>query len=93
LKIERITLRSVAKRAGVSVSTVSRVINDEKYVSADVKKKVLAAVKDLDYEPEWTARSLRLGKTNIVSVIIPNIANYFFSSVVLGVERERVNST
>lgn len=84
---KRIILKDVAKRAGVSVPTVSRVINKEKYVSVDVKKRVLTAVKDLNYEPEWTARSLRLGKTNIVSIIIPNIANYFFSSVVLGVEQ------
>ncbi|MDD5659719.1 MAG: LacI family DNA-binding transcriptional regulator, partial [Actinomycetota bacterium] len=45
------------------------------------------AAKELDYEPEWTARSLRLRKTNIIGVIIPNVADYFFSSIVLGVEK------
>ncbi len=80
------TLREVAKLAGVSVPTVSRVINKEKFVSDDVKKRVTSAVKELDYEPQWSARSLRLGRTNIIGVIIPSISNYFFASVVYGIE-------
>lgn len=80
------TLREVAKLAGVSVPTVSRVINKEKFVSDDVKKRVISAVKELDYEPQWSARSLRLGRTNIIGAIIPSISNYFFASVVYGIE-------
>jgi DNA-binding LacI/PurR family transcriptional regulator len=73
--------------AGVSVPTASRVLNNEKFVSEKVKRSVMAAAKELDYQPEWTARSLRLRKTNIIGVIIPNVADYFFSSLVLGVEK------
>lgn len=85
--MKNVTLKDVAKESGVSVPTVSRVLNNEKFVSDLVKEKVKAAAKKLNYEPEWTARSLRLRKTNIVGIIIPNVADYFFSSIVLGVER------
>jgi LacI family transcriptional regulator len=85
--MKNITLKDVAKMAGVSVPTASRVLNNEKFVSEKVKISVMSAAKELDYQPEWTARSLRLRKTNIIGVIIPNVADYFFSSVVLGVEK------
>lgn len=84
---KNVTLKDVAREAGVSIPTASRVLNNEKFVSADVKKRVKDSAKKLNYEPEWTARSLRLRKTNIIGVIIPNIADYFFSSIVLGIER------
>jgi len=87
MNFKNITLKDVAREAGVSIPTASRVLNNEKFVSDNVKKRVKAAAKKLNYEPEWTARSLRLRKTNIIGVIIPNIADYFFSSIVLGVER------
>lgn len=82
-----IILKDVAKRAGVSISTASRVLNNEKFVSPEVRKRVNNAANELKYEPMWTARSLRLRKTNIIAVIIPNIADYFYSSIVLGIER------
>ena len=82
-----VTLKDVAKMAGVSIPTASRVLNNEKFVSEKVKNSVKNAAKILNYEPEWTARSLRLGRTNIIGVVIPNIADYFFSSVVLSIEK------
>ncbi|MDZ7838486.1 MAG: LacI family DNA-binding transcriptional regulator [Actinomycetota bacterium] len=85
--MKNITLKDVAQESGVSVPTVSRVLNNEKFVSSQVRDRVKAAAKKLNYEPMWTARSLRLRKTNIVGIIIPNVADYFFSSIVLGVER------
>ncbi len=85
--MKNITLKDVAKEAGVSVPTASRVLNNEKFVSDEVKEKVLNAAKKLNYTPEWSARSLRLRKTDVIGVIIPNIADYFFSSIVLGVEK------
>ncbi|MDD3777604.1 MAG: LacI family DNA-binding transcriptional regulator [Actinomycetota bacterium] len=85
--MKNITLKDVAKESGVSVPTASRVLNNEKFVSSEVRDKVKAAAKKLNYEPMWTARSLRLRKTNIIGMIIPNVADYFFSSIVMGVER------
>lgn len=84
--MKNITLKDVAKKANVSIPTASRVLNNEKFVSAMVKKRVEEAARKLNYEPQWTARSLRLRKTNIIGVIIPNIVDYFFSSIALGIE-------
>lgn len=81
------TLKDIAGVSGVSVPTVSRVLNNEKYVSDIVREKVKKAAKELNYQPEWTARSLRLRKTNIIGIIIPNVSDYFYSSIVMGVER------
>jgi len=72
--MKNVTLNDVARKAGVSIPTVSRVLNNEKFVSAGVKKKVKRAAKKLNYEPQWSARSLRSRKTNIIGVIIPDIA-------------------
>lgn len=84
---KNITLKDVARESGVSVPTVSRVVNQEKYISDGVKIKVEKAIKKLNYRPEWTARSLRLRRTDTIGVIIPNVADYFFGSVVLAVEK------
>ncbi len=86
MKNNNVTLKDVAKIAGVSVPTVSRVINNEKYVSELVKEKVLSVVKELHYEPQWNARSLRLKRSNTIGIIIPNVSDYFFGSIVLSVE-------
>ncbi|MBC7333408.1 MAG: LacI family DNA-binding transcriptional regulator [Actinobacteria bacterium] len=87
MKFKNITLKDVAKEAGVSVPTASRVLNNEKFVSDAVRERVLDAARRLNYTPEWSARSLRLRKTDVIGVIIPNVADYFFSSIVLGVEK------
>lgn len=85
--MKNVTLKDVAREAGVSIPTVSRVLNNEKFVSAWVKKKVEEAAEKLNYEPQWSARSLRLRKTNIIGVIVPDITDYFFANIVLGVEK------
>ncbi|MDD3520389.1 MAG: LacI family DNA-binding transcriptional regulator [Actinomycetota bacterium] len=86
MKKNNVTLKDVAKFSGVSVPTVSRVVNKEKYVSDEVKEKVLSAIKELNYTPQWTARSLRLKRTHTIGIIIPNVSDYFFGSIVLAVE-------
>ncbi len=84
---KNITIKDVAREANLSISTVSRVVNNEKFVSPDSKEKVEEAIKKLNYHPELTARNLRLRKTNTIGVIIPNIADYFFASIVLAVQK------
>lgn len=86
MKKNNATLKDVAKLSGVSVPTVSRVVNEEKYISDEVKEKVLSAIKELNYTPQWTARSLRLKRTLTIGIIIPNVSDYFFGSIVLAVE-------
>lgn len=67
----------VAKKAGVSVATVSRVINGTATVSQETKEKVTKAIKELDYIPNGIARSLATNKTESVGIMVSNIRNYF----------------
>ncbi|MFO7742459.1 MAG: LacI family DNA-binding transcriptional regulator [Anaerolineae bacterium] len=73
------TLEEVAKLAGVSRSTVSRVINHSPHVSADTRAKVWEAIEDSGYQPHAAARSLVTNSTRIISVIIPEAVTTLFS--------------
>lgn len=80
------TIKDVAKMAGVSISTVSRVVNDSKPVSPDARRRVLHAIEVLDYEPNEIARSLVTRKSNIIGVIVEDFGLSFVSQVLRGVE-------
>ena len=74
-------MRDVAKAAGVSLSTVSLVVNNTGYVSADMRAKVESAMRQLNYIPNELARNLYRNRTNTIGVIIPTIAHPFFSTL------------
>lgn len=80
------TMRDVAERAGVSVTTVSHVINDTRPVSDELRRRVLASMANLGYQPNRLARSLRRGQTHTIGMIIPDSANPFFAEMARGVE-------
>ncbi len=82
----RFNIKDVAKRAGVSISTVSRVVNDSKAVRPKTKAKVLKAIEELEYKPNAIARSLKVKHTETIGIMIPDISNKFFPEVVRGVE-------
>src|SRR3954467_14999690 len=81
------TIRQVAEMAGVSVATVSRVLSGSEPVSSDLIERVNKAAHTLDYQPNRIARNFRTQKTRIVALVISDIENPFFTSVVRGVER------
>lgn len=76
----------VARKARVSVATVSAVVNDSAYVSPQLKARVLAAVRGLGYHPNLLARSLAKRQTRTIGVIVPDIVNPFWPEVVRGAE-------
>ncbi len=82
------SIRDVARTAGVSVSTVSHVINKTRFVSEETRTKVLAAMVELNYKPNRLASSLRRKdkRTNTLGLLIPDSANPFFAEVLRGVE-------
>src|SRR3954466_6001958 len=82
----RVTIRDVAAHAGVSAMTVSRVINDHARVSADTRRAVQASIEQLGYRPNQLARSLSRRRTGALGVIVPDLANPFFTLVVRGIE-------
>ena len=87
--MKRPTQKDVARRAGVSRSTVSYVLNDQTQlkipISDETRQRVMEAIDELGYEPDARAQSLRLGHTNMVGVIIPAIQNPFFWQILSGV--------
>lgn len=81
-----VTIKDVAKRAGVSTATVSRVLNDDPRVTPANRQSVLEAVSALNYRRDRIARNLRVRRSQIIGLIISDIQNPFFTSVVRGVE-------
>ncbi|GGG66857.1 LacI family DNA-binding transcriptional regulator [Paenibacillus radicis (ex Gao et al. 2016)] len=76
----------VAKRAGVSPATVSRVLNDSSLVKERTKAKVLAAIKEMDYHPNSAAKHLRSQRTMMLGVIVPDINVSYFAEIIKGIE-------
>lgn len=81
------TIEDVAKLAGVSIATVSRVINNLGGVREETKKKIKNAIEELNYIPNQVARSMVKKKTKTIGVIIPDIRNPFFPLLVSGIEQ------
>lgn len=90
--INMVRLKDVANYAGVSVSTVSRVLNNSTRVDPVTRANVEEAMHTLGYRPDDIARRLKKNSSEVIGVIIPDISNPFFASVVRGVEREAVAS-
>ena len=80
------TIKDVAKMAKVSISTVSRVINDSKPVSPEARRRVLDAIDVLEYRPNEVARSLVTKKSNLIGVIVGDIGNGYVAQIVRGIE-------
>jgi len=80
------TIKRVADRAGVSIATVSRVFADPASVSDVLRQRVIDAARGLNYQPSRAARTLRVGTSQTVGVVIPDLENPYFTAVVRGVE-------
>lgn len=82
------TVKDVARKAGVSTATVSRVINGTRFVSEELRARVYQAMRELDYRPNAIARSLRRKETRNIALVVPDIAHPFVAEVAKGVEDE-----
>lgn len=80
-----VTISDIAKEAGVSQATVSRVLNQSGYVKEETRKKILNVIEKLNYSPSAIARSLSTNKTNTIGVVVPDINNPFFGEVIKGI--------
>ncbi|AKL14341.1 transcriptional regulator RbsR [Kluyvera intermedia] len=80
-------MKDVARMAGVSTSTVSHVINKDRFVSDAIREKVESAIKALNYAPSALARSLKINQTRTIGMLITASTNPFYSELVRGVER------
>jgi LacI family transcriptional regulator len=80
------TMNDVARAANVSIATVSHVINGTRFVSAERVERVHAAMRELGYTPDATARSLRVGRTDTIGLVVPDNTNPFFAALARGIE-------
>ena len=79
------TINDIAEKAGVSLTTVSRVLNNSKHVKLETKEKILSVIKELNYTPSAIARSLSKNKTSTIGVIVPEVNNQFYGEVIQGI--------
>lgn len=84
--MNRITIADVAREAGVSRQTVSRVLNDKMEISASTRESVMRVIEHLSYSPSGVARSLATNRTLTVGLVVPDITNPFFPEITRGVE-------
>ena len=85
--MKKLTIKDIANHFGVSISTVSKALNDSYEISVSTKEKIQKFAKEKNYKPNFNALSLKNRKTKIIGVIIPNMLDYFFAQVFKGVEK------
>ncbi|WEG13417.1 LacI family DNA-binding transcriptional regulator [Pullulanibacillus sp. KACC 23026] len=81
-----VTIKDVAKKANVSIATVSAVINNNKFVSDQLKERVEQAIQEIGYRPNRVARSLKKKETHLIGVVVTEITNPFYPLMLKGVE-------
>lgn len=82
-----VSIREVARHAGVSATTVSRTLNDSAPVAAETRRRILEAIEVLNYAPHGGARSLITRKTHTVGVLLPDLYGEFFSELIRGIDQ------
>ncbi|KHL97190.1 LacI family transcriptional regulator [Paenibacillus sp. IHB B 3415] len=87
MKSTQISIKEIARLSGVSVATVSRVINNNGRFSEETREKVIKVIEENQYEINSIAKSLRMNKSQTIGVLVPDISNEFFAAVVLEIER------
>src|SRR6478736_6281360 len=83
-RAERVTIREVADEAGVSIATVSRVLNDRADVSAETRELVQRVIRERGYKPNRNAQKLSTGRTGFVGVLVPLVYPAYFSAILAG---------
>ncbi|MGD1822802.1 MAG: LacI family DNA-binding transcriptional regulator [Pleomorphochaeta sp.] len=82
------TIKDIAKKSGLAVGTVSRILNNRGYISEASKQKVEKAMKELNYQPNIMAQNLSKTSSNLIGVIVPNIEHPYFSTIVAEIEKQ-----
>ena len=81
-----ITIKELSKMLDVSISTVSKALNDSHEISLATKQRIQEAAKLYNYQPNRIAVNLKSGKANLIGVIIPSVQNFFMTQVLRGIE-------
>lgn len=82
MRQKKITIKEIAEKADVSIATVSRVINNYKWVNPEIKNRVFTVMQELHYYPNYNASAMAKGRSDAIVILVPNIVNPFFTSFV-----------
>ncbi len=82
MRQKKVTIKEIAKTANVSVATVSRVINNYKWINPEIKERVLTVMRELHYVPNYNAVAMAKGRSDVIVIVVPNIMNPFFTAFV-----------
>ena len=82
-----VTIDDIAKQAGVSSATISRVLNNSSYVKEETREKVLKVIEEMNYVPSAIARSLSKRETSTIGIIVPDITNSYFGEIIKGISK------
>ena len=85
-KGHQITMKEIAKKLGVSVSTISRALKDSPELHPETKRRIVEAAKEMNYQPNLLAQSLRISRSKTLGVIVPEITSHFFASCISGIQ-------
>jgi len=85
-KGHQITMKEIAKKLGVSVSTISRALKDSPELHPETKRKIVEMAKEMNYHPNLLAQSLRISRSKTLGVIVPEITSHFFASCISGIQ-------
>ncbi|WP_026951064.1 LacI family DNA-binding transcriptional regulator [Algoriphagus mannitolivorans] len=85
-KGHQVTMKEIAKKLGVSVSTISRALKDSPELHPETKRKIVEAAKEMNYQPNLLAQSLRISRSKTLGVIVPEITSHFFASCISGIQ-------
>lgn len=86
MKKGQVTIRDIALKLNISISTVSRALRDSPEIKLETRKKVLAMAEKLNYTPNVVAQSLRVNKTKTLGIVVPQLASHFFASNISGIQ-------
>lgn len=89
----RVTIADIAKRAGVSVNTVSRALSGKDGVSEETRAKIVKIARELNYRPNLLARGMRQDRADFIGVLVLDIGNTVFSRMIRGIENELVGES
>jgi LacI family transcriptional regulator len=85
-KGHQVTMKEIAKKLGVSVSTISRALKDSPELHVDTKRRIVEMAKEMNYQPNLLAQSLRISRSKTLGVIVPEITSHFFASCISGIQ-------
>ena len=85
-KGHQVTMKEIAKKLGVSVSTISRALKDSPELHPETKRKIVEMAKEMNYQPNLLAQSLRISRSKTLGVIVPEITSHFFASCISGIQ-------